>query len=49
MSRDGMRKRAYGSGGPLVSNGVYFGKWRINDRQVKGRLGWSASLALARV
>ncbi len=39
MPRDGVPKRAYGSGGLIISNGVYFGKWRINDRQVMRRLG----------
>ncbi|MEJ7790232.1 MAG: site-specific integrase [Thermoleophilaceae bacterium] len=32
-------RRTYGTGSILEKNGVYFGKWRVGDRQVKRKLG----------
>lgn len=32
-------RRTYGTGSLIVINGVYWGKWRINGRQVKRRIG----------
>ncbi len=32
-------RRSYGTGSIIEINGVYFGKWRIGDRQIKRKLG----------
>jgi integrase len=37
--RNGAGRRAHGSGGLLVKGGAYFGKWRVDGRQVMRRLG----------
>lgn len=36
-------KRRYGSGSLQVRDGVYYGKWRVGDRQVKKRIGFKRS------
>ena len=36
---NGAGRRAHGSGGLLVKGGVYYGKWRVDGRQVMRRLG----------
>src|SRR3954447_10645136 len=33
------RKRAYGSGSVFVRSGAFYGKWWVNGRQVKRKLG----------
>ncbi len=33
------RKRAYGSGSVIEQSGAFYGKWRINGRQVMRKLG----------
>lgn len=39
MQTKGTSRRANGSGGLIERNGVYYGKWRVGDKQIKRRLG----------
>ena len=39
MQQERTARRAYGSGSIFERNGVYFGKWRVDGRQIKRRLG----------
>lgn len=37
--RNGAQRRAHGSGGLVVKGGSYYGKWRVDGRQIMRRLG----------
>lgn len=39
MHSERSARRAYGSGSLFESDGVWYGKWRVNGRQVKRRIG----------
>ena len=39
MTRQRREKRAYGSGSIVQEGGSWYGKWRVEERQVKRRLG----------
>jgi len=39
MQTEPTARRTYGTGSIIEQNGVYFGKWRVGQRQVKRKLG----------
>jgi integrase len=39
MKKDGLSRRSYGSGSLFESNGRWYGKWRVDGRQIKRLLG----------
>lgn len=39
MSSAKATRRSYGTGSLIEHNGAWYRKWRVNDRQVKRRIG----------